>query len=226
MNATHLFGSTDKKNGLLPNSESYWTTLFSFYLLHLSTACTANKLITTWSCTDRKPFWFERQPKSVWLSVDGLKSKDITIETPNGLVGIWKNNIVDEDYYFTGISPDILFRIPQSNGNDRYVIIENKVRTGADLNSNQKTSYRDLVLSKEINCSLFLLQSLGANNIYKSAVKLQEEIHQSNRFGVILWEDVIRCMKRDDFTISGINFDDWKIYTEDGKDDCKDWDWD
>jgi hypothetical protein len=227
MNATDLFELTEKNRGLLPNSESYWSTLFSFYLLHLSTARIANKLITTWFCTNQGPHYFKRKAASAYLSVEGLTSKDIAVEPTKSLKGIWRSSKIDKNDYFTGISPDIIFKIAQTTGKDRYVLIENKVKAGADLNSNQKTSYPDLIkqLSKEkIDCSLFLLQSLGADKIYESAMTLQEDFSQSNNFGVILWEDVIRCMKRDGFIIAGIDFDAWQPYTEDGKADCKDWD--
>ncbi len=223
LNATYLF---EKDDGPLPSSESFWSTLFSMYLLHLSATDTTNKIVTTWFCKDEGPPWFERTPDDAWLNVDGLTSNNIAVE-PNGLVGLWKNSKINSDPYFTGINPDIVFRIPLKNGGFRYTLIENKVKTDADLNSNQKSSYPDLIkrLRKEegIECSLFLLQSLGADKMFKSSLMLQNEFLHGNQFGIILWEDVIRCMKRDSFFIKGIDFAEWIPYTEAGKNDCSDW---
>jgi hypothetical protein len=82
-NATDLFENSDSASGDLPvSSESFWSTLFALFLLHL--AGTENHRLPTWRAIeqDGEGHWFEPFTPIV---LDRLSFKDLCVEPTEGL---------------------------------------------------------------------------------------------------------------------------------------------
>ena len=52
LNATHLFEGSNGKRAWPASAESFWTTLFSLFALHLGTGTVSQESLTIWHCTD------------------------------------------------------------------------------------------------------------------------------------------------------------------------------
>lgn len=239
-NATYLFEKNRLKkennepDGFLDNSESYWTTLFGFFLLHLAQGRKDNRVepvIRTWKCigSEKAPF-YDPKPKNTWLDVSGLTSEGIAVE-PADLDGVWKGSSIDGNASFTGIRPDIVLKINGRN-ETRYVLIENKTTTKGKLQENQMHNYPRLIKAladgkkEKIICGLVFLQSVGCHgrySYYDQAMEMEKILPEPGQFAIILWEDVIRQMINTGFQIAGLDFQGWGQYAEDGKTECKDW---
>lgn len=104
-----------------------------------------------------------------------------------------------------------------------YTFIENKT-VGASLSPRQRENYVNLVRSLQnlgIESQTFVLCSSGDDAAYKACKKFQSVLGVEN-FGLILWEDVLREMKRTAFSLPGLDIAKWaSTYTDDLERDAK-----
>ncbi len=116
-----------------------------------------------------------------------------------------------------GFSPDIVIRCKNSDDRDHFVIIENKIITGACLQCNQMENYQKLakmLCEEKISFDLIFLQSVGlGNKIYDQAEIFQENANLGQNFGIIFWEEVFEKMYASGFAPTGLPIEVWKQYT-------------
>ncbi len=223
MNATHLYEKVRGDRSLPPLSESFWTAIFAFFLLHLSKAH-PEPTVTAWRVIDSsaRP-WYERKLASAGLRLKGLSFSAIAVE-PLTVMLVWP--AAKLDIKLTGIAPDIVLRLEEEMGKTRYALVENKVTTGAMLNANQLSTYPALshsLAAQGIECQFFVLHSVGCSQRLYAATKTLQ-MHLEDRFGVLLWEDVFRQMHASpQFRLPGFDVDALQPYTEDARMDCYDW---
>src|SRR6267378_1086664 len=74
-NMTHLFKTG---SGLPDSSESFWTSLFALYLLHLGRT---NGMLNVWERldSDKAPYYRPRKGSST-LDLSGLKFENVSVE--------------------------------------------------------------------------------------------------------------------------------------------------
>jgi hypothetical protein len=221
MNATDFFEKNKGDRSFPRSSESFWTSIFALFLLHLSSNEHGIVGLDVWKPTQGQGHWYERKKERVPFLVKDLRFENLAVE-PRTLLGVWPK--VEFNINLTGISPDIILRLNDGPRRWRYVLIENKVATGASLGSNQCTAYPDLVrrLNEEgTKCELLLLKSIGISQAYRDALTLEARIEKY--FGLLLWEDVFRTMQETHFSIPGIGVTTFQQFTEDAKNDCLNW---
>ena len=217
LNATYLF--EEKKSDVrlpeLPHkSESFWTAIFALFLLHLGNIKTGKGELSIFQCIAPRPSqrpWYERRYKNPILNLAGLQFKNLTVEPPS-LAGRWFGP-EEVPPGIGGFRPDVVIAPRQSNSVPNYILIENKT-DGSNLTKRQMDNYTNLLSflsNNKINCEFLLLLSVG-NNIDKSARKLQEKL--KDKFGLLLWEDILRQMKVHQFQLPGINIDHWQKYAK------------
>jgi hypothetical protein len=220
MNATYLFEgrSLQTTHLKLPHkSESFWTAIFSLFLLDLGKVGSIKGHPRVWQCKEAttQP-WYELRRGSPILKLTGLEFDDLVMEPPT-LAGHWFDEKVEVPARIGGVRPDVLLRLRSNSPNkmSHYVLIENKT-VGADLNKNQVETYPKLLSflsDHSIECQFILLMSVGVTEkIYKSAKILQQNL--GSKFGLLLWEDIFRQMKEHQFQLPGIEIDSWQKYTE------------
>lgn len=122
------------------------------------------------------------------------------------------------------MSPDLVIRNSKgAGGQEIYTFIENKT-VGASLSPRQCENYVNLVRSLDelgIQSQTFVLCSCGDDGAYKACEKLQATLGLE-KFGLVLWEDVLREMKRTEFSLPGLDIAEWaNTYTEDLDHDAK-----
>lgn len=209
-NATYLF----ERAGDMPHhSESFWTSLFGLFVLHLANR---EASLNIWQCRKTaSEASYEPRIGANSLALKGIKACDMSIEPPTAATRRFVWNLLNEGVQAAGIRPDILLRIrPSGVGpKEKYIFIENK--TTEDLQRNQEENYPSLIeafnrLGKP--CEFLLLTSVGADKPYNSALAFQKIMGKN--FGLILWEDAIRQMKREKFEIQGIDVEEWQPFTE------------
>ena len=215
-NATWLF---DGDNNWPASSESFWTTLFAFFALHLSNIGALTNHLTVWQCTDGTDNkWFERRKSSTTLELSNLSFNSIAIE-PRDLLKIqWPGILSSKE---GGFSPDIVIKTRKA-GSVHFIIIENKVTTNARLAGNQLENYPRLMNwlnDKKVSFDFLLLQSVGNNNynLLENARELQKNHKQ---FGILLWEEVLRVMNNTKFAPLGLPIESWQDYTGALDTDC------
>jgi hypothetical protein len=202
-----------------PNSESFWTSAFAFFLLYLY-AKNGNAKINIWFGNKGNP-WYKHKEN---VSFKDLKSGHVSVE-PESLMNVWPElkNRLD----LTGISPD-LFLMVGDDTKYEYYIIENKVSTSACLRKNQTDSYSVLVTQlNEIGktAKYYVLQSIGCDSkFFLQTLELQKVLN--DKFGIILWEDILRQMIATDFKIGSFNPKDngWIKFTAAINGDVADYD--
>lgn len=211
-NATWLFEGTGAGN-MPHNSESFWTSLFALFVLHLAKRGTA---LTVWQCkepTDGR--YYELRHSSSSIALSGVQVADISIEPPTRAMQGFVYSLLNEKLDAAGIRPDLFMRVPLvgTPRQYKYVFIENKTTEG--LQSNQEENYPALIKSikekKDTLCEFLLLTSVGSCKPYESAKRFQESMGGS--FGMLLWEDVFREMRAQDFKLAGIDVDAWQPFT-------------
>lgn len=199
-----------------PCSESFWTTLFSQFLLHLATGSGSKSSLTIWHCRSAKgPPWYEPRAGRSQLDLDNLTFESITVEPPAGLhPRPWPDIGLAIPAKVGGFSPDVVIRFsPKPGGRARFAVVEHKIE--GSLQKNQVENYPALLewLRKAgVDCQFLLLQSVGAGDqLYRQARKLQDLL--KGAFGIVLWEEVIRCMLASGFKVAGVDLADWQRFT-------------
>ena len=215
MNATNFFETS--RDVLPASSESFWTSVFAFFLLHL--ADVPGRKIRGWKpCYSDNPPWFEVNPE-IDFQVYGLTIYKLAVE-PKSLDSMYRSL----GQKLTGVSPDIVIQeSPKS-----LLFIENKIKTGAKLNSNQLSGYPSLIeaLGKEgVAAQMVVLMSYGCSNkLFKQTQDLYKEKKLEAKFGVFLWEDVFRQMTIVGSGVPGLEPQTLESYWQEGKNLCRGWD--
>jgi hypothetical protein len=217
VNATDYF---ERRHGnrLYPAcSESFWSTVFAFFLLHLAQTRQDIRL-RVWEPTQQPPrLWYKPKRDELAFDVTGLVFEGIAVE-PTTVAGVWP----DIDITLTGIAPDLFLRFDRTKGT--YVFVETKVTTGASLNSNQESNYPALVTrlaARGTDVRLLILKSIGCcSRLYAQSTRLQGQL--GDRFGILIWEEVFREMRRSKFSLPGLDTESLQAYP-DASSDCDAW---
>jgi len=215
MNATDYFEKSEKSREnpkVAPNSESFWTSMFVFYLLHSKTL--KLRLWRPMSNKNIKPPWYTPATPPE-LDLSDVFFNNISVE-PRGLEKMFAN-IGPE---IGGIDPDIIIQTDKET-----LLIENKITTAARLNSNQCKIYSkaiDHMVRSGENAKLLLLQSYGCSSVlYKQSSQLSESL--MNRFAILLWEDVFLSMERSNFALKGFDPGNLLEYIKYAEQECEGW---
>lgn len=207
-NITNLFEET---SGLPNSSESFWTSLFALYVLHLGAT---NGTVKVWERldSDKAPYYRLRKGSSL-LDLSGLKLENVSVE-PKAMARYFKSvaDLSDKD---SGFAPDVVLSRPSSRSSGpMYIVVENKITQR--LQKNQMQNYPRLVQSlnkKGIEAEFLLLMSVGFEKIDSQAKVLKTQL--GPRFGLLLWEDIIRGMSSSGFVLPGVDFRQFVKYTGD-----------
>jgi hypothetical protein len=222
MNATHLFerhpsGQLNSAAALPHSSEHFWTAVFGLFVLHL--AGNRDSDLHVWQLMEPplRPKYFEPHRASPVFNVSGLAFDHISIE-PSNLSGVRFGEKASLPIQIAGMSPDLVIRNSKGTaGQESYTFIENKT-VGADLSQRQRENYVNLVRSLQelgIQSQTFVLCSTGDDAVYKACREFQSVLGLEN-FGLVLWEDVLREMKRTVFVLPGLDIAKWaNTYTDD-----------
>jgi len=212
LNATDLFIQPllGEEIGLqLQPSESFWTSIFALFLLHLGSQPRQNSTLPVYQCrlTSAAP-WYERRSAAPELIMEGLKFDGIVVEprTLKGFSGAPET--------ISGIRPDLFFTIKMETDKRKYCFVENK--TVGNLNSNQLQAYPKFInylSGQNYDCEYLLLLSVGCSNkTFREAQGLQARLQ--GHFGLLLWEEVFRQMKIRDFDLPFIREMDLLSYAK------------
>ena len=202
-NMTDLFKK--ERTGLPSSSESFWTSLFALYILHLGKIGGELKV---WErlATGHAPWYGPRKTSSL-IHLAGLKFEDISIEPTHERTARYFASVAGLLVEDAGFSPDILLHrssaAPQSG--PTCIVIENKLTE--KLQKNQIENYPRLLGALEkkgIKAELLLLTFMGSEPVDKQASTLKERL--GNQLGLLLWEDVIREMTKRGFALAGVDF--------------------
>jgi hypothetical protein len=222
VNATHFFERLSDRS-MPPSSESFWTAVFALFMIHLSCSDDGMEPLALWRSLPSGPPWYERKERNVCLPQKRLTLSDLAIE-PCGVSRVWPT--LDLQPNIAGISPDIVACFAPTATDPFFLLVENKITTGASLNHNQTDAYPQLleVLKNRhgVSCALWVLLSVGcSHNLYAATRKLETQL--TDRFGIVLWEDVFRTMRTARFELPGLNIDDLHQYLDGASSDCKEW---
>jgi hypothetical protein len=218
LNATYLFEMSPESDRefFLPCSESFWTTVFTLFLLKHAEQIGS---IHAWRYErNTMPCFTNLTPEL--LDVRGLVSSDIAVEPTTvshidhfrTLLDGPKNEDIAR---WCGFRPDVVIRRTLQEGNSKYTFIE--VKTGSVSSGSQIENYPMLISNltrRSIPCELFFLCSVGGRALDTSVCALQESADLTGRFGVILWEEVFLKMAESGFQPFGHEMS-WARYAED-----------
>ncbi len=212
-NATYLFDRFEKDQ-LPPCSESFWTTLFALFILHLGQTSDGKLRVFQTKEPAAHP-WYDPIPvRSVTLSK--IAFDDLIIE-PQSLSSCFSTPL---SVQLGGFETDVFMRMhDRTASKPKYLLVEVKTGSSASLQENQLSNYPGLVtqLNKQnIDTELLLLLSVGANDkLYKQTKDLEKKRDENFKFGLLLWEDILRQMAFSNFSPSGIDTGTWaKNYTQ------------
>lgn len=221
MNATYLFErpiprQDNAVQGLPHSSEHFWTSVFALFLLHLGKNEQGGLHVWQLMTPPMPPRYFKAHQDIGGFEVCGLTFENIAIE-PSSLSNIWFGHEVRLPIEISGLSPDLVIRDMRSAGKKTFTFIENKT-VGASLSSRQRSNYATLLreLKKlDVQCRLFVLCSTGDSSAYAACQELNSAV-DPRVFGLLLWEDVFREMKRFGFSLTGLAISHWAdTFTDD-----------
>jgi len=226
-NVTWLFEGQIPARGEFPVSEEhFWTAIFALFLLHLGEARGETQL-SIFRCRQpgRQDPWpcFESRRESPGLDVYGVGFEDIAVEPDRVPLHCFDPGF-DVPIEIGGFRPDVFVRVNKTIAHEkpRFFAVENKRggRWGDGLSRAQMENYPRLIrylADNGIDCQFLLLMSLGCSDngrLWEQAVTLQDDLKA--KFGILLWEDVIRHMERTQFRLAGIDIGEWRRkYTDD-----------
>lgn len=229
-NTTSLFECLGEQGKLPSLSESFWTSIFAVFLLHLSHTANGTTQINVWHCKDastpprqcKQPYYKLREGKP--FMVTGLAIENLGVEVKY-LTKEWIDVCGVVDPGIGGIKPDIVLRLPSASmGKAKYVLIENKIRYGTPLSENQKKEYPDLINflnGQGIQCEYLILQSVSCDNAFFGGLQfLQRKL--DDKFGILFWEYILKLMEKTNFRPAGLDIASWvKRYTDDFNTECE-----
>lgn len=212
-NATYLFKNV---GGIWSaNGESFWTSLFALYLMHLSHQ--GNPTLRVWRPNRESKKYELRKPRGELL-LSPIRFSDIAIEATIGERNWPTGPFVDKHL---GMKPDILVKY-RDNEMDRYLIIESKVGDDNKLRAEQERNYANLATwlrERQIVFDILVLQSIGNAALFDRFSKPIDGV-KADEFGLLLWEDAIASMSRIGFEPVGLPVKEWLPFTEDKKTEC------
>ena len=215
LNATYLFEGRNKERVWPASAESFWTTLFSLFALHLGTGTASRGRLTIWHCTDGpKAPWYVPRSTNPTLGLANVTFDDIAVE-PHGLSRPWPGTNDLLTAAAGGFPPDVVIR-SHIRERDHFVIIENKVTYGACLAGNQIENYPRLItwmLERNISFDFLILQSAGCCDALAQQARSFQREPWAAYFGILLWEEVLREMKGTNFMLPGVPIDAWQRYS-------------
>jgi hypothetical protein len=221
LNATHLF---ERKTAPWPAlSESFWTSLFAMFALHIGAGLVPKGRLTIWHCANGSGGkWYLPRAGRPALNLTALTLDRITVE-PRALSKPWPGSGIIPPADVGGFSPDLVMISQTPEGPDHFIIVENKVTSQACLMDNQVENYPVLarwLTSRQASFDLLLLKSVGCcKALYDQARSFQNE-NWGGRFGILLWEEVFREMRRTEFAPGGLPVETWRPYTAALETDC------
>lgn len=205
------------------SSESFWTTLFAMFVLHIGSLDPPRQL-TVWHCTDgSQNKWYTPRKKRPSVVFTGVKFDDLTIEPSTLSKKEWPGTNLLLSPEDGGFSPDVVIRVPgEDHGKDHFIIIENKITYGACLQENQMINYPRLIarlIENQISFDFLFLQSAGCSEeLARQALCFQKQPWADN-FGILLWEQVLREMDNTHFA-PYLPIKEWQKYSEALDTDC------
>jgi hypothetical protein len=217
LNATYLFelSKESKQEFLLPCSESFWTTVFSLFLLQHGEQIGS---LQVWRYQRRKEPPFFTHLEDLTFEVGKLQASQVAVEPSSASHMNHFRKLVNDDSEeiatWSGFSPDLVVRRLLDNGRFKYSFVE--VKTGSILAANQIDNYPKLISQLDrlcIPCEFLFLCSVGGRALDLSVLSFQQLPELAGKFGVLLWEEVFLKMADVDFQPFG-NKIDWRKYAE------------
>lgn len=221
LNATHLFQRKESAKGTptFPySSESFWTSIFSVFLLYLGKKNGKQSHLRVLECKNSEDVpKYKLRRDSPTLAVSGLSFEDLAVEPNRDAMCNYFYDLANATPRIAGFEPDLLIRLRtrQPGKKERYVFIENKME--GPLQRNQVENYPTLVeyLNENgIESEFLLLISLGNKRVYKQINYLDQHKNDNFKFGLLIWEDVLHRMKEELFHLPGADIAGWQKYTE------------
>ena len=206
-NLTYLFeGNSGTTPNALPHySEWFWTAVLGLFFCHLGAQTHGESALSVYQCLPeaKKAPWYELRMLNSHIHVAGVGRNDLCVE-PTRLTGY-----CGADTTIGGIRPDIVVNLPPTEFDDRptHLILETET-VGARAGSVQLENY--IKFSDHLDASghrtqILLVISIGCHdNIYNAAKRAQ--LMWPNRFGLLLWEDLLRKMVKTNFVLPGFDF--------------------
>jgi len=223
LNATYLFELTKGKSEqefALPCSESFWTTVFTLFLLGHSEQIGS---IRVWHYQRQKPYFKSSQGRI--FDLRGLHASHIAVEPSVAShirhFGELVNDSSEEVARWSGFRPDLLVRRPLTDGRHKYTFVE--VKTGSISAASQLENYSALISEltrKRIPCEFFFLCSVGGKALDTSVLSFQQMADLNEKFAVLLWEEVFLEMAALSFQPLGTEID-WTKYSEAFRSHCQ-----
>lgn len=210
LNATNLFD----RSSFPHNSEPFWTATFSYFLLHLGGLPEGNLRVWQSKESTKLPYW---KPHSFTpeLCLGNLSFDDIAVE-PSSLLGNHFDGKLTLSPTIGGFRPDLFVRLRKPSAEAPcFLIIENKT-IGAEIYASQQENYLGLMKTLEegrVTTQFLLLTSVGMDTKRYEVVGHFQNILR-NRFGVLLWEDIIRQMIAAGFSLPGVDPHRWHKYSD------------
>lgn len=221
LNATYLFDGQYGGNPWPASSESFSTALFALFALHLGARTTPRGRLTVWRCTDgANGKWYapRKEGRGPVLEFSNLSFDSVAVEPPSRGLSTkpWPGTGRHLPIAVGGFPPDVVIR-SHGDGSDHFVIVENKATSGAHLARNQFENYPRLVqwlIDAKVSFDFFFLQSTGCCKQLTRQARCFERVPWAARFGILLWEEVLRVMDRTDFASGLLPIKPWQKYTE------------
>ncbi len=172
-NATDLFELRRKEKRLPDSSESFWTTLFGLFLLHVAKNGSKGSELQVWRCSDsHEAPWFEPRRNLPPLDLTGLDFDSLTVEPIGKSMSQYFWTVAKVPLKIARFEPDLVLEVSgtQQGGNTKYIFIENK--TEGPLQRNQTENYPQLInylSQKGVGTEFLLLVSVGNRKVYTQA---------------------------------------------------------
>ncbi|HQY59316.1 MAG: hypothetical protein V9G17_04660 [Nitrospira sp.] len=218
-NLTYLFkGDSETANALPHCSESFWTAVLGLLFFHLGAQKERAGALNVYQCLPdaKKEPWYESRKPNSHIHLDGVCRNDLCIE-PTRLTDYY-----GADATMGGIRPDIVVRLPptECGGFSTHLILECKT-VGARAENVQLEKYvkfSDHLQANGHRTEVLLVIPISCHTNIYNAAKLAQ-LKYSNRFGLLLWEDLFRRMVETNFILPGFDF---KKIVDDGYTDVLD----
>ncbi|MFZ0638583.1 MAG: hypothetical protein WAN33_01070 [Candidatus Acidiferrales bacterium] len=213
----HVYGSGKvnelfkRSEGMPHSKESLWSAIFGIFLLYIAEEGRGGPRLKVWILAQFVPAPRYRERVAVAdLSVVGLRYDDLSIEPTKESMIQYFQGAAGLPPEIAGVEPDIIARLDAGELGTRWIAVENKISGGA-LQDNQMHNYPRIVetlsaANKAIDVCLLMPKNPN-KRLLRQATELQERMKAN--FGIFLWEDVIRLMCKEGFSLPGIDFRRW-----------------
>lgn len=214
-NATWLFERETSGANFPHSSESFWSALFGLFLTYLGGRGNSEESrLKIWVITDPAAPSFR---ESCSIDVGSVGFDDIAVE-PGRLDGKYFREGIVLPPEARRCEPDLFVRL-RATGPDAptHLLIENKTIRAA-FRQDQELKYLSLMNAinlEGVRPMMLLLTSAlpeEKNKVLFAARSLQHKL--LDKFGLLLWEDIIRHMNRTGFSPAGLDVREWQRYTD------------